>query len=79
MAGHHLEGSWRLVWMKPENFWLWVVSEQEVQWPRPAELLPLPRMTISANGVDVLLQLHSVDELYADRGQLFKILVTRDA
>ena len=36
-------------------------------------------MIISANGVDVLLRLHSVDELYADRGQLFKILVTLDA
>ena len=79
VAGHYLEGSWRLVWMKPENFWLWIVSEQEVEWPRPTELLLPPRMTINANGVDVLLRLHSVDELYADRGQLFKILVTRDA
>ena len=74
------EGDWRLVWAVPYNVWLWAAANHDIAWPTRAQLISqgLPPLSVSASGVDMHLRLHQVDPMYAEKGRLYRLLVTKD-
>ncbi len=80
LNGVLLEGDWRIVWVVPYNVWLWATEVSDIAWPTRGQLLSqgLPPLSASASGVDLHLRLHQVDEMYAEKGRLFRLLVTKD-
>lgn len=80
LNGVLLEGDWRIVWVVPYNVWLWATEDSDIAWPTRGQLLSqgLPPLSVSASGVDLHLRLHQVDEMYAEEGRLFRLLVTKD-